>query len=227
MSAKVFSAFRDEDIKKAVKYMEDGAVIIFYSESVYGLATNGYIKESVEKIYKIKKRSREKPLNVLATPSNFTNWCYVPEKWKHVVKKLIELYWPGNLGLILPKKETIPDYVNANLDSVNLVCMDTVAYKMSSFADFLICVTSANFSGEKPITDPGTALNTFKDYVDIFLLGSESPRKQPTTIIDFSKDHAYILRETTISAESLYNTLGIKFKSITQQPCTGASCKIR
>ncbi len=211
MSIRVFNAFKDEDIKKVVKFMRDGAVIIFYSESVYGFATNGYIKESVEKIYEIKRRSRKKPLNVLATPENFTNWCYIPERWKHIVEKLIGLYWPGNLGLILPKKETIPNYVNAGLDSVNLVCMDIVAYKISSFADFPVCVTSANFSGEKPITNPEEALSTFKDYVDIFLLGPESSRKQPTTIIDFSKDYPYILRETTISAENLYNTLGIKF----------------
>ena len=208
MNTKVFNAFRDEDIKKVVKYMEDGAVIIFYSESVYGFAANGYIKESVEKIYKIKRRSRKKPLNVLATPSNFTNWCYVPERWKHAVERLIELYWPGNLGLILPKKESIPGYVNAHLDSVNLVCMDMVAYKMSSFADFPICVTSANFSGEKPVTSPEEALNTFKDYVDIFLLGPESSRKQPTTIIDFSKDHPYVLRETTIPISVLSQIIG-------------------
>ncbi len=214
MKVKVFDAFRDEDIKEVVKYMEDGEVIIFYSESVYGFATNGYIKESVEKIYKIKRRNIKKPLNVLATPSNFTNWCHIPEKWKPIVERLIDLYWPGNLGLILPKKETIPDYVNANLDSVNLVCMDIVAYKMSSFADFPVCVTSANFSGKKPITSPEEALSTFRGYVDVFLLGPESSRKQPTTIIDFSKEHPYILRETTISAESLYNIFGIRFKSV-------------
>ena len=212
MSIKIFDAFKDEDIKKAVEYMKEGAVIIFYSESVYGFVTNGYIKEAVERIYEIKKRSKKKPLNVLATPSNFTNWCYVPEKWKHVVEKLIRLYWPGNLGLILPKKETIPGYVNAYLNSVNLVCMDIVAYKISSFADFPVCVTSANFSGEKPITDPEEALNTFKDYIDVFLLGPESSRKQPTTIIDFSKDRPYILRETTISAKELSKILGIELK---------------
>ncbi len=155
------------------------------------------------RIYEIKRRSKNKPLNVLATSFNHTNWCYVPEKWKPVVEKLIELHWPGNLGLIFPRRESIPDYVNANLDFVNLVCMDAVAYKMSSFADFPICVTSANFSGEEPITNPEEALNTFKDYVNIFLLGPESSRKQPTTIIDFSKDYPYILREITIPAKSL------------------------
>jgi len=160
------NAFRDEDIRKAIKHIKEGAVVVFYSESVYGLATNGYIRESVERIYKIKGRSRKKPLNVLATPSNFTNWCYIPERWKKAVEKLIESYWPGNLGLILPKKETIPDYVNAGLGSVNLVCMDIVAYKMSGLADFPVCVTSANFSGEEPITSPEEALNTFKGYVE-------------------------------------------------------------
>jgi len=213
MGIEILNAFKDEDIKRAVRYIEDGEVIVFYSESVYGFAANGYIKEAVNRIYEIKKRNREKPLNVLSTALNFTKWASPPEKWKQTVDKLIELYWPGNLGLVLPKKESIPDYVNAGLDSVNLVCMDKTAYKMSNFADFPICVTSANFSGREPVTNPDKAVDIFKSYVNVFLLGPESSRKQPTTIIDFSKDDPCILRETTVSAADLRNVLGIELAS--------------
>ncbi len=168
------------------------------------------IKEAVDRIYKIKKRSRKKPLNVLATPFNFTRWALVPKRWEDVVLKLIERYWPRNLGLVLPKKKAIPDYVNSGLDSVNLVCMDEVAYKISSLAPFPVCVTSANISGERPITKPDEVLEKFKGFVNVFLLGPESSRKEPTTIIDFSKGKPYVLRRTTIPLEELEEVVGVK-----------------
>ena len=214
MGVIVLNAFEEGDIEKTIRYLEEGEVVLFYSESVYGFAGNGYIREAVDRIYDIKGRSREKPLNVLATPSNFTRWSLIPEKWERAVLKLIEAYWPGNLGLILPKKETIPDYVNSGLRSVNLVCMDEVAYRMSDMSTFPVCVTSANFSGESPVTDPEEALDRFKDLVRIFLLGPQSSRREPTTIIDFSKEEPYILRQTTVSVRELEEVAGIELRCL-------------
>ena len=210
MEAVILNALEEGEIRKAVRYLEEGEVVLFYSESVYGLAGNGYIKEAVDRIYEIKRRSRNKPLNVLSTPSNFTKWAHIPKRWEQAVLKLIEVFWPGNLGLILPKRETIPDYVNSGLESVNLVCMDEVALRMSDTADFPICVTSANLSGERPVTDPEEALDRFRDLVSVFLLGPKSSRKEPTTIVDFSKEKPCILRQTTIPPEDIEKVAGVE-----------------
>ena len=76
------------------------------------------------------------------------------------------------------------DFVTSGLNTVNLMCMDDVAVKLSKTADFPIAATSANVSGQKPVIDPIDGIIKFGDVVDLMLLGPRSDVGINTTIVD-------------------------------------------
>ncbi len=136
-----------------------GGVVLFFARPTYGFATSGFSREGIAKIYKIKGRDYKKPLSVISNKKDITKWATIDEKNKKIVRKIVKLYWPGNVSIILKKrvnasgKPIIPEFVTSGLNTVNLVCMDDIAVKLSKAADFPIAVTSANISGQKPVID--------------------------------------------------------------------------
>jgi len=197
------------NVEAAVSCLRDGGVLLFYSTATYGLAANGACPEAVDRIYQIKGRSRDKALCVLTNERAYRRWVRVPVHVSKVASDLIESFWPGDLGLILPQAKTphgrpaIPHQVTAGLETVCIVAMDEPSCALSEAADFPIAVTSANFSGQPSITNPMRALELFSDSVDCMLLGPPSTLGLNTTIVDLCGPQPHVLREGGISLQRI------------------------
>lgn len=193
--------------------MRDGGVVLFFARPTYGFATSGFSKEGIVKIYKIKGRDYKKPLSVISNKKDITKWATINERNKEIVRKVINLYWPGNVSIILEKKidasgkPIIPEFVTSGLDTVNLMCMDDVAVKLSKAADFPIAATSANISSQKPIIDPIDGITKFEDVVDLMLLGPRSDVGINTTIVDLTTNPPKLVREGPVQFEELRNII--------------------
>ncbi len=210
---KILLGFSDYNIEKAVECMRNGGVVLFFARPTYGFATSGFSKEGVERIYKIKGRDYKKPLSVISNKRDITKWAILSEENKEIVRKIVNLYWPGNVSIILKKKiyadgkQIIPEFVTSGLDTVNLMCMDDVAVRLSKTADFPIAATSANISGQKPVIDPIDGIIKFRDFVDLMLLGPRSDVGVNTTIVDLTTDPPKLVREGPVRYEELKNIL--------------------
>ena len=92
----------DKGIKKAVEIIENGGVIIFPTDTVYGIGCNPYDTNAVKKIYEIKSREKIKSLPVLASSIQIVKQISIIDEF---TEKIIKKYWPGPLTLILKLKD--------------------------------------------------------------------------------------------------------------------------
>ena len=103
-----------EALEKAAKILQEGGLVAFPTETVYGLGANGLSGDACKKIYEAKGRPSDNPLILhiadLAQLPQIV--CQVPPK----AKQLMEAFWPGPMTLILPKTALVPDTVTGGLD---------------------------------------------------------------------------------------------------------------
>ncbi len=188
-----------EGIKKAVEIINQGGVVVFPTDTVYGLGCNPYLKETVKKIYEIKSRDFSKPFPVLVYSRE------VAEKiafFDEFTKKITDKFWPGQLTIILKLKDVkIRESLNLS-DKIALRVPDhKCTLDLLRECNFLVG-TSANISGKGSFTNPDDCLESINNY-DIFIDGGIISSKSESTIIEIENEKISIIREGSLSYEEL------------------------
>ncbi|MDH3191490.1 MAG: L-threonylcarbamoyladenylate synthase [Nitrosopumilus sp.] len=191
-----------EGILKASKIIKNGGVIIFPTDTVYGIGCDPYNKSAVEKIYKIKSRQKTKPLPVLVYSKEIASKIVSFDKES---ERLAEKFWPGPLTLILK-------LINKKLkNSLNLD--DKIALRVPENSCTLellkrcslIVGTSANISGQESFTNPLKCYENMKGF-DLFLDGGEI-LGIPSTIVEVVNGELKIHREGTLTKKEIMKIL--------------------
>lgn len=146
-----------------------GKVIIFETDTVYGLGCLYDDVESVKRIYDIKRREPQKPMALL---------CSSAEQVKSLVlnyevgEKYASKYWPGALTLIFNKNKKIDDLITANQNTVGVRIPNSITAKtiLNHFGPMV--VTSLNMSSEPPVLKFQDALK-FEEFVDYIIQGND------------------------------------------------------
>ena len=197
-----------KDINKDIKYLEEaasiinnGGVVAFPTETVYGLGANAFDEEAVEKIFKAKGRPQDNPLIVHVANKNIDNLVKdVPE----VAKELINKFWPGPLTIILKKKDIIPYRTSANLDTVGIrMPANNIALKIIELSNTPIAAPSANISGRPSPTDVERCIEDLNGKIDYIIGGEQSNVGVESTIVDCTVNPPIILRPGGITLEML------------------------
>ena len=188
-----------EGIEKASEIINDGGIVIFPTDTVYGIGCNPYNKEAVEKIYKIKSRDIKKSVPVLT---------YSIETAKKIVEfdqfteKIVEKFWPGPLTVILKVKDK---KIKESLNLENKIAIRVPDHKCTlellKKCNFLVG-TSANISGNLPYTDPKECLKNLENY-DIFVDGGIITSKGESTIIEIENEQIKIIREGSLTEDEI------------------------
>lgn len=189
--------------------LKEGKLIVYPTDTVYGVGGIISSEESIKNIYKAKERSFKSPLIVLVSDINkIEDIAYIPEKNREFVNRLIEKFWPGGLTIILKKREWIPDIMTADGDTVGvrMPALD-IALEIIKAAGGVLPTTSANISGEKTPRAYDELSGVFKERVDILVDGGKSPLGTESTIIDMS-DKPKILRVGAISIYDIEKVIG-------------------
>ena len=105
-----------EILQRAAALIREGKLVVFPTETVYGLGANALDARAVEKIFRVKGRPSTSPL-IVHVESREAAPALVAE-WPAAAERLAREFWPGPLTLVLPKRECIPDIVTAGLPSV-------------------------------------------------------------------------------------------------------------
>ena len=189
----------DEDIQKAVSAIADGAIIIFPTDTVYGLGCNPYNHDAVLSLYEIKKREKTKPLPVIG---------YSKEELEKIVefnpleRKIAEKFWPGAITLILKVKDreiqkslSLGEKIAVRVPNNKCIVVLLKEWKM-------LVATSANISGTEPFSDPKECNENLTGY-DLFMDGGIIPSKGESTIIEVENNNVKILRKGSISEEMI------------------------
>jgi len=196
----------------AVENIIEGKIIAFPTNSVYGIGCDPLNLDVVERIFEIKFRDRSKGLLLLV--SDFEEASKIVE-FNEVAKRLADKYWPGQLTLILKRKEPniIPLEVSAHQDTLGLrVPENKIILKILRILKekgYLggIIGTSANYSGEPPSISGDEVVKKLLSPIDLILDGGKSKSKTPTTIIDCTTQELKFLRIGKISREEINDYL--------------------
>ena len=174
-----------------------GRVIIFPTDTVYGIGSSCFSTKGINDIFKIKIRDKNKPINVLTDSVDKIN--LVVNKINNKEKELIDKYMPGGLTIIFDKKESISNILTANLNTVGVrIPNNNIALKILSNYKYPLAVTSANISGEKEYINADDCIKEFMGKVDIIIDGGESNLKIPSTIVRVDGNNIKVLREGSI-----------------------------
>ena len=189
----------DEGIRKSVEIIENGGVIIFPTDTVYGIGCNPYDANAVKKIYEIKSREKIKSLPVLASSIEIVKQIStIDEFTENIIKK----YWPGPLTLILKLKDkNLKKSLNLEDKIAVRIPNSECTLKLLNKCNLLVG-TSANVSGDSSFTDPQECMKNVKNY-DIFVDGGTITSKGESTIIEIENEKIRIIREGALKKEDI------------------------
>lgn len=200
---------QDYTLKQIVNALLEGELVALPTETVYGLAANALNPSAVQKIFSVKGRPLIDPLIVhVPSLSQVEQLAFLPE----VAFKLSEIFWPGPLTLVLPKKEIVPDIVTAGLKSVGIrIPSHPIFREILLESQIPLAAPSANPFGYLSPTKAEHVQKTLGKVVHYIVDGGPCTIGLESTILNLlDPEKPEILRPGPISAEDLKYVFGFK-----------------
>ena len=138
----------DEQIRQALEALHDGELIVFPTETLYGIGCDALNPEAVEKLCEIKKRPAGKPLAVILGEASMVD--QLTGDFSAAASQLADAFWPGPLTLVVPARPGLPDAIVGDQTIGLRVSSDPVAARLSRELGRPICAPSANPTGLPP-----------------------------------------------------------------------------
>ena len=195
------------EIEEAVEALRAGDLVVFPTETVYGLGANASNPVAVRKIFDVKGRPPDHPVIVhLDDPRYLHRWVsQVPP----VAGQLADKFWPGPLTLILPKADNVNDIVTGGQDSIGIrVPSHPMAQQLLNAFGGGIAAPSANRYGRLSPTKPEHVRDELGDAVRVILDGGDSPIGLESTIVSCLDNQARLLRPGAITRSQLEQVVG-------------------
>jgi L-threonylcarbamoyladenylate synthase len=197
-----------ESIIEAGIAIQNGNLVAFPTETVYGLGADGLNPSAVAKIFEAKERPKFDPLILhISTFTDIKRLCLnVNEK----AKKLIKEFWPGPLTVIMEKSSHVPDIVTSGLQTVAMRMQShPAAQALINAAGTPIAAPSANLFGQLSSTTVEHVVEQLKNRIDIILHGGEvCSLGVESTVISFVEKEPMLLRHGALPIEEIENIIG-------------------
>ena len=192
----------ENDIAEAAGIIQQGGLVAFPTETVYGLGADALNAEAVAKVYEAKGRPSDNPMIVhIARASDIGQ--LTPMLSEDIVN-LIDNFWPGPLTMVLKKKAGVPDRTTGGLDTVAVRMPDSeAALELIREADCPIAAPSANISGRPSPTRAGDVIADMNGRIDAVIQGDDCRVGIESTVLDMTGDTPVILRPGIITAEDI------------------------
>jgi L-threonylcarbamoyladenylate synthase len=194
-------------IKKAAEIINRGGLVVFPTETVYGIGADALNDEAVDKIFKAKGRPQDNPLIVHIADFNqlYDLALEVPEK----AELLAERFWPGPLTMILYKKEILSDKITAGLNTAAIrLPVNEIALALIKESNKPIAAPSANTSGRPSPTEASHVIEDLMGKVDMIIDGGSTYIGLESTVVDMTGSVPMILRPGGVTAEDIRSVLG-------------------
>lgn len=199
-----------EAVKEALFVLEQGGVVVYPTDTLYGLGANALDELAVNKIFKIKKRPLHKPLPIIVKNILWAKelaFIYSREE------KILNSVWPGSVTVILPKRSIISGVLTASQHSVGIrIPNHPFTDKLLGKFGYPLTSTSANISGEQPSNKIGDIINLFESAEtkpDLIIDAGDLPVSEPSTILDLTTDEPKILRVGPSKPQELLKLLEV------------------
>ena len=196
-----------ENLASAVEALKRGHVIVFPTETLYGLGADALNEAAVEKVFQLKGRDSGNPIPVLVANQGMLDALVA--KVPTTAQRLIDRYWPGPLTLVLPGRKNIPKYLCNSSGGVGVrISSQPIAVSLVNGLGRPLTATSANPSGKEPARTLQEAKTYFAGRVELFIDGGALTSKSGSTVVEVMEDSIKIIREGELSASELRQVLG-------------------
>ncbi|MCS6862647.1 MAG: L-threonylcarbamoyladenylate synthase, partial [Abditibacteriales bacterium] len=180
-------------LQPAVEVLQSGGVVIFPTDTVYGIGCDALHTAAVEKVFQIKGREAGKPLPVLV--ASVGDLPRLVRTVPPVARKLMEKFLPGGVTVVLPKRASVPDIVTAGTETIGVRIPDhPVTLALLRLSGVALTAPSANFSGEPPPRRVADMPMSLLEQVDVVIDDGDAPGGVPSTVVDMTSSPPRILR---------------------------------
>lgn len=201
---------RSATVKEAVRVIKNGGVVIFPTDTVYGIGTLPQ-KESVEKIYKIKKRDYSKKIIALISDIKVLK-SLVQESCENMSKinKILEKYWPGELTVIFRANRDFTKKFDVQMTTIGIrIPKNKLVLELIEKSGGVLLTTSANISGKNSVSKIKNLDFEIQEKSDavIFDEKNENLTGKPSTIVKYESGKLTLLRQGNILFEEIEKNL--------------------
>ncbi len=190
------------ELKNPAEAIRRGGIVIFPTETVYGIGTNGLDENAVKRLYEVKKRPFNKPISLLVSDMEMIE--KVTKDVTELEYRIMKRFFPGPLTIILKKNQLVPDILTSNQDTVGIrMPSGKIARKLVEYAGVPIAAPSANISGNPSGTTMEDVQKEFSEGIEFFIDGGKSELGLASTIIKVENGIPKILRQGSIKKEEI------------------------
>lgn len=194
-------------IKEAARIINSGGIVVFPTETVYGIGADALNDDAVDKIFKAKGRPQDNPLIVHI--AEFDELYDLISEVTDKAKILAEKYWPGPMTMILNKKDILSDKITAGLKTAAIrLPVNQIALAIIKESKKPIAAPSANTSGKPSPTEVSHVIEDLMGKVDMIIDGGSTYIGLESTVVDMTTDIPMILRPGGITLEDIVKVLG-------------------
>jgi L-threonylcarbamoyladenylate synthase len=198
---------RGESIAAAIAALRRGEVIVFPTETLYGLGAQALNQTAVDAVFRLKGRDPSAPIPVLVADQAMLDQLVTTTT--PVAKELMQRFWPGPLTLVLPARANIPKPLLNTSGGIGVrISSQRTAMELVQTLGAPLTATSANPSGAEPARTLAEARKYFSDSVSVFIEGGTLGSKTGSTVAEVRHDKLKIIREGEIPRASLESVLG-------------------
>ena len=196
------------ELDEVIDCLKSGGLVIFPTETVYGIGADATNSKAVDDIFIAKGRANDNPLIVhLDNKSNIEKYAYISNE---IEQKLIDSFMPGPFTLILKKKDIIPSNVSAGLSTVGIrIPSNKIANTILTYSSIPIAAPSANVSGKPSGTDIDDIKDEFNNKVDYIIDGGNTDIGLESTVVKVIDGIPTILRPGFITKEDIMDAIGV------------------
>ncbi len=186
-------------IREIIEFLQNDGIIIYPTETLYGIGVKFDNKKLLKKIFELKRRPLEKVFPLIVNLKNINMVIsYLPP----LAERLIKLYWPGPLTLLLPAKLDLSKEIVFNNKVAVRMPGESFALDLIQASPFPITATSANISGMPPASDFAKVIEYFQDSKDnILLIDGGKLKGVPSTILDVTTIPPKVIRQGVLEVK--------------------------
>ncbi len=181
-------------IKKAADTIKDGGVVIYPTDTCYGIGASAFDKEAIRKVFELKGRDFNNPISIIIRNLRVAKTIVDinENQEKYFLKRL-----PGRFTLIFKKRKIVPDELTAGLDTIGIRIPNYSVTELLSHETIIpYTTTSANISGQSICYSLKDLLKQFRDakVIDLILDAGELPKNNLSQLIDMSRNSPKIIK---------------------------------
>jgi L-threonylcarbamoyladenylate synthase len=196
-----------DDLSHAVVALKRGEVIVYPTETLYGLGADALNLDAVERVFQLKGRDPNNPVPVLVENEEMLR--ALVSEIPPPARALMERFWPGPLTIILPARRDIPKPLVNSTGGIGVrISCQPIATELVRALGRPLTATSANPSGLAPARTVQQAINYFAGEIEIFIDAGELTSKTGSTVVEISANGVRIIREGEIGKSELQLAVG-------------------